>query len=760
MPGSGGLTSDRNAFQLASNATVCRFIETDWNDTILDGATSAFRNDYKTLTQWQMWTGQDANSIVGIFTNDLVYIGTAPNQKLRMSSTPSIGSILNNRGDRLSWVLKDIDNNPRGTALQRYDIGAFEFDGLMYISNAEVVSVPWPGAYRTGSGTFSDAEYVMTTRPVDVRARLRNSGNLPLRGVQSTVRVFRELAATPGAFDTTALFTPVTIAMDIPSTETIEVSYNLAQGAGIFNPQTYQELSTLGYVVPQIFSTMSANVTPLYKLEVTIQSDVNNQSNIFTKVVRFYLKRSVLGLLLSTENSFDNTRANVDLIAGKLNADTLIAGFASLGWQTSTNNPANSALDLFDRKGWEQKTVNYTMYRTMYWADGNDKSLSRYERQDLKNYLSSGTVVEKKNLAIGSQEMLRQNLPIDAYLLNTIFRADTTNTVIVSGGVPYVVTLPNPASTVSGTTFNLNVSNNGKTVKGDEINPASVEFIRATQDAGDVPPYCAAMKVSMMGEGFAGRAYHYRSYYVPAVPYKKPDSAMGVGSSTLTRNIIFMGVDWRHFGNVSSVMRGIHDFFERWGGIVIAVELLDFHAIGRGRQVELSWSTASEIGSDRFEIERAGRTNAGLGQYQKINEVKATGGSSSQTNYGPVYDRAVAAGSSYVYRLKMFDAEGNYKYSDEVEVILPLDGVNWLDKLAPNPATSELKFAYNLAEAGAIELSIVDGTGRTVKSLYSGWQDAGTTVAATDLSSLSSGTYYLVLRIGSETLSEQFSVVR
>lgn len=154
----GGINSDRNAFWLGSSGgSLFRFIEIDRNSNIFDYGT---RNEFPTLDQWQYWTGADHHTSIANFTQDLIYTGADP-YKLRINLIPQppLGSLLNNGGDRLDFVTVDIDGNTRGPAGQRYDIGAFEFDGRMYISDVEAINIPAPGAYMAGTGDFSDAQY-------------------------------------------------------------------------------------------------------------------------------------------------------------------------------------------------------------------------------------------------------------------------------------------------------------------------------------------------------------------------------------------------------------------------------------------------------------------------------------------------------------------------------------------------------------------------------------------------------------------------
>jgi len=85
MPKDGGIQSDRNAFWLgSSNATIFRFVETDVNSNIVEPGN---RNEFKTIDQWQLWTGGEGNSVVGNFMKDMAYTGNAP-KKLRVVLSP------------------------------------------------------------------------------------------------------------------------------------------------------------------------------------------------------------------------------------------------------------------------------------------------------------------------------------------------------------------------------------------------------------------------------------------------------------------------------------------------------------------------------------------------------------------------------------------------------------------------------------------------------------------------------------------------
>ena len=240
MPETGCINSDRNAFWYPSNsnASVFYFVETDDKNNILEIPKI---DDFKYVEQWQSWTSQDKNSVFGNFTNDYTFIGTEPNQKLRIKSNPvPIGSVLNNRADAISWVTKDIDGKTRGSAGQRYDIGAVEFDGRVYVADIEVTSINEPQTYKASSGEFSDAEYIMTEVPFVMKARLRNNGNILMARYGVTLKLYKE--EPDGTFPESPDFVQ-RVETEIEPSESVDVLFDLRTIIGsIFVPKTYYDL--------------------------------------------------------------------------------------------------------------------------------------------------------------------------------------------------------------------------------------------------------------------------------------------------------------------------------------------------------------------------------------------------------------------------------------------------------------------------------------------------------------------------------------
>ncbi len=722
-----GLISDRNAIWFdnsRSNAAVYRYVEMEGDAVVEMGS----RNEFTSIDQWQLWTGSDQNSVFGNFTQDLSYQGSSP-QSLRINQDPEppLGSILDNRGDRISWLEDDIDENLRGSAGQRYDIGAEEFNGRMYVMDLEVVGIPTPGNYKSSNGQFSDAEYVMTKAPVEITTRIRNNGSLQANGIEVTVRVYLE--NPDGNFEATPAFTE-TITTDIPSTESVDASFFLADGMNFdWMPQTFGDLrgSVPAYTVPNRFSTMEANVTPRYRIDISIESDQQNANNTGSKVVRFYLERSDLRLIVSAENSMTVGSTDQDELAGNLNYDAVMTGLFNTDWYNDIN-AGRVNIDVFDRLGWEPRAVNYSNYRTMFWSDGDDKPMTRQQIIDIQDYLAIGSPAEKRSLLTGSQEMVREANGND-------FSMNTLRAVNVDPGNP----------------MGLGISNDGNSVIGMRVSRDHERFIAATGVANDAEPYCGLMSVQGVGPGIAGVAFNYTTTD-PSIS----ETTMGVSTTTLAINVVHLGVDWRHFADMEDIVRGLFDYVEQHGGVIVPVELLSFDADRIGSEVALTWTTATEYNSSRFDVEKA---LEGSG-FAKINEVQAAGNSSVDNDYGPIFDSDVEMGNTYVYRLKMIDLDGEFDYSPERVVTMTSEGgVIVLSDVYPMPATADSKVDYFVSGSQEVVIDMFDIRGNKVAELVNAMA-SGSKILNLELDGLSSGSYTIVLRAGDVTLTRSFNYVK
>ncbi|WP_167855394.1 Ig-like domain-containing protein [Hymenobacter fodinae] len=170
----------------------------------------------------------------------------------------------------------------------------------------------------------------------------------------------------------------------------------------------------------------------------------------------------------------------------------------------------------------------------------------------------------------------------------------------------------------------------------------------------------------------------------------------------------------------------------------LPVELVVFEAKAVGSNTQLSWSTATELHNDRFEVERSftGTT------FMTIGTVKGSGTTLSGASYRftDANVRSQVSGTVY-YRLKQVDTDGTTSFSS-VRVVTFRPDRNASISVAPNPATTEATLDLTGLPLGQYHVTVVDAAGRTV---YSATQAGGQTVAL-PLSNWPSGMYTVFVR--------------
>ncbi|MBK7427355.1 MAG: T9SS type A sorting domain-containing protein [Saprospiraceae bacterium] len=139
----------------------------------------------------------------------------------------------------------------------------------------------------------------------------------------------------------------------------------------------------------------------------------------------------------------------------------------------------------------------------------------------------------------------------------------------------------------------------------------------------------------------------------------------------------------------------------------LPITLSEFKAVwNSGGWVDLKWTTVSEIGSDKFLVERSkdGR------KWETIGTESARGAQDIRMDYF-LKDLTPYTGINY-YRLKMFDLDGSFKYSPIAAVMVENEGM--FAKLYPNPAPD---FAMIDLEAGLTleEISLYNLQGKLIK---------------------------------------------
>lgn len=142
---------------------------------------------------------------------------------------------------------------------------------------------------------------------------------------------------------------------------------------------------------------------------------------------------------------------------------------------------------------------------------------------------------------------------------------------------------------------------------------------------------------------------------------------------------------------------------------ILPIELAEFNAEYQNDLdiVDVSWITNSEHNSDYFLVEKS---TDGV-TYQTINRVEAVGESLLETQYYTT-DENPAIGVNY-YRLKQFDKNGDFKYSDLRSVNI-LDDVYDMLTIFPNPTKGTTDVIFNSYSKEEVILTVSSVGGTTV----------------------------------------------
>lgn len=151
------------------------------------------------------------------------------------------------------------------------------------------------------------------------------------------------------------------------------------------------------------------------------------------------------------------------------------------------------------------------------------------------------------------------------------------------------------------------------------------------------------------------------------------------------------------------VSLGFNSFVD---GAVLEIDLLDFYAqTTSDNDVELIWTTATEINNQKFIIQRSrdGRS------WEDIGEVEGAG-TDHQFNHYNYLDQLPYKGISY-YRLKQIDYNGEFSYTIIVAVNIESGDII---EVYPNPIASHLDLNINTNGDEPIDILLFDTKGQMV----------------------------------------------
>jgi hypothetical protein len=143
-------------------------------------------------------------------------------------------------------------------------------------------------------------------------------------------------------------------------------------------------------------------------------------------------------------------------------------------------------------------------------------------------------------------------------------------------------------------------------------------------------------------------------------------------------------------------------------GEALPVELVSFTGWNQGSVNKLQWVTASELHSDKYEIEKS--TVSGV--WNTIGDVRAAGNSNIKLTYN-FTDNNPVVGDNY-YRLKMIDIDGTFKYSNTINIPISEAITNGFVGVYPNPTGGELNVDIQSVGLYDTYVSVYDVLGKTI----------------------------------------------
>lgn len=161
------------------------------------------------------------------------------------------------------------------------------------------------------------------------------------------------------------------------------------------------------------------------------------------------------------------------------------------------------------------------------------------------------------------------------------------------------------------------------------------------------------------------------------------------------------------------------------------------------QEVELHWSTASELNNDRFEVEKSFDGNA----FQVIGEIAGNGTVNTLSDY-EFMDTEPFNGINY-YRLRQVDYDGTDDYSELVSVFVDVQR-EYNITLSPNPTFDITTLNIDWERDGDYAVGIFDMMGRNLGVVHSKFSELNL-----DLTTLPKGMYIIKIHTGDRIVAKK-----
>jgi len=180
----------------------------------------------------------------------------------------------------------------------------------------------------------------------------------------------------------------------------------------------------------------------------------------------------------------------------------------------------------------------------------------------------------------------------------------------------------------------------------------------------------------------------------------------------------------------------------------VPVELVSFTANVNNNDVDLNWSTATELNNEGFELQRRDENN----EYKNITFIEGHGTTTERQDYY-FADQNLNEGT-YYYRLKQTDYNGSFEYSYEIMATISNPMSFELVQNFPNPFNPSTKIRFEIPgqarnDNTLVTLKVYDVLVNEVATLVNEEKPAGSYEVEFNAAGLPSGIYFYKLQAGS-----------
>ncbi|MBN8706311.1 MAG: T9SS type A sorting domain-containing protein [Bacteroidetes bacterium] len=215
----------------------------------------------------------------------------------------------------------------------------------------------------------------------------------------------------------------------------------------------------------------------------------------------------------------------------------------------------------------------------------------------------------------------------------------------------------------------------------------------------------------------------------------KPDSAFAVNYDGVF-NTAFSTFYWK---NMTVGLNGFLDRTLNWisgSGGSLPVELADFKGEWVAGKIRLTWSTRSELNNAGWEIQKSevrsqksevSPSTPLRDQNADWNNVGFVAGKGTTTDaqFYSFLSPVTSPSSPAVYRLKQIDLDGNFTYSELLEMTPEFPTAFSIGQNFPNPFNPETRIRVDLPDVSEIRFEVFNLLGQLVKSEVLKEKEAG-----------------------------------